>query len=201
MKPLILRWLRLTSALALCSNFLGCAGTETTNPLKSFNGSDCKLHVLGSVADVSAVALTNDADAGADADAGTDAGTPSQVVVSCVSYEQTGDKLHLTAMNFGAACGIMSWQGDAHFEGDSLFVQSKNANPECKTAGCGSCIYDFEYDVSGAPVGKPIALSIEVGRCVDGDDLNAHTSKLQLPLDQNKSGTVCRDSAGNWKPR
>jgi hypothetical protein len=187
----------LTLALVLCSQLFGCADTETTSPLGSFTGSECKMHLLGATVDVSGVALTRDDDAGAE-----DAGVPANdAIVSCISYQQHADQLHLTAMNFSAPCGVMTWQGGSHFDGDTLVVQSKNANQDCAIARCGSCIYDFTYDVTGTAAGESLPLRIEVGGCANGDNLNLHATKLELPLDHAKSGTVCRDSAGKWHSR
>jgi hypothetical protein len=154
------------------------------------------MHLLGSSADVSAVALTN----AADDDAGTDDAGVSEVVKSCVTYSKLDDgRLRIVATNFSAACGIMRWQGGSHLQDGTLVVQSQNANRDCSIAACGSCIYDFTYEVAVDSFDAALPLRIEVGQCADGDAVNRRVTTLELPLDAADAGTLCRDAAGGWR--
>jgi hypothetical protein len=122
-----------------------CNGTETDNPLASFQGSEC--HKDGTPSDGAAPHGSPDAGVGMQSAPLDVAGDYSKL--ACVVWDRGGTALHVSYKNFRSSCGI-EWAGaDAEVDGDGVRLAAKN--PGCRTARCGNCFYDLDFDVPGVP--------------------------------------------------
>ncbi len=118
--------------------------------------------------------------------------------LNCVSWKHDGvDKLSADLLNFTSAC-IMGWKGEVARPGPNqvdLIVE----NSDCDIGACGSCIYDWSFDLEGIPKGEDLALTVSVWvypreGCdwdVDpADELEEY--HLDISKDTLASGMVCR---------
>ena len=182
----------IASSLVLGVATVSCTGTETTNPLAEFKGSDCKGH-SDAREDASVAALPA---ALASADAG--------VVESrtCVSYRRDEDgTLAVRLGNFGGPCGI-AWKGEASFDGDTLVLQGKNGGHRCLVARGGrhyDLLFEVQLDANEAPEQAELPLRVEIGECADGSqDRSIDITKLTLPLAEHDQATLCLGDDGVW---
>jgi hypothetical protein len=178
----------LISSLVLGLAAVSCTGTETTNPLTSFEASDCKGH---GDADASVAALPA-------ALATVDAGVVESR--TCVSYRRgDDDTLAVRLGNFGGPCGGVAWDSGARFDGDTLLLQGKNGNPGCLIARCGGCVYDLLFEVNEAPEQDELPLRVEIGECADDSiTRSVFVTELTLPLGDHDQATLCLGDDGVW---
>lgn len=158
-------------------------GTQTGNPVLSFESSGCK--VAGHSTALTAVSSE-----------GGVAGVRSALLVDserydglqCFGYELSeSGVLTLDVLNMAGGCAI-EWDGRVELEAGTarLFVE----NPRCDVqAACGSCVYDFSFELDGVDAGAPLALELwEKGDC-EAAELDA---QVTLPLDTESRGMRCR---------
>jgi hypothetical protein len=154
-----------------------CAGgTETDNPasvLTDFASSECKTPEAGA----SAITLGSEVDG-----------------LTCVEWErQTSGALSVRLFNFSAGCaneylGRAGWGDDGALE---LAVYTDS----CTALRCGACLYDFAYELSGIAADAPLALRLGRAQCESEGTL--FDQELTLPLDEQESGIVCKQTGSS----
>jgi hypothetical protein len=161
----------------------GCGGTETNNPidpstpLVHFEGSACK----------------KDAP-----DGGGGLGESRQALMTasdydglqCIAWERgAAGKLSLQLINFRGGCSV-TWDGQAEVNADGR-VDLRLINPSCQVAGCGWCIYDFRFELSGVEPRPDLPLRIGFVDC-PSDPTVRWDYDTSLHLGEAKEGITCR---------
>jgi hypothetical protein len=174
-------------ALAFLASVVSCtgSGTETDNPaspLKDFSSSACK----NNQQDPQPQALIRASDAEG---------------LTCVEWERgEGDTLDLKLYNFSEPCGD-GYLGKAAFASDGTLEVSVYKDT-CQVAKCGSCVFDFHYQLENVSAGAP--LSLRIGSAVCETQPTTYADELTLPIDAQETGVVCRAldaSALGWYAR
>lgn len=173
------------TASVYCLVLLGCNGTETQNPasatagpLAAFGNSGCKKEILA----VSA----GTANTFSPIDAGGLWYGDEVAGLKCVAWELSSDgRLKVNLINFEGACGA-EWQGQATV--DSTGLRLGLANPQCYR--CGTCIYDWSFEVTGISGNQNLPLTINIETCPG--EQNLITASVVLPLSAQPSGIKCR---------
>jgi len=150
---------------ALCS----CEGGK--GPLVSFSDSGCKGHQEDGA--LSFLYAPLDA-----------ADYPG---LQCISYGLTEAGLGVDLFNFEGACGA-EWEGVAAVDGAAITVGV--TNPGCMIGGCGSCIYDWAFEVEGVSGGADLALTFSVETC-PGEEAPTEGT-VALPAATLGQGLMCR---------
>ena len=182
-----MKWLILTCALALAACSSDSRTVKEGSALLNFGDSGCKRdqgEALTAGPGVSRHALLT-----------TEAAPYSGL--TCFSWDATGATLKIDCLNFGGGCSI-KWQGDAVAAGGNTVTLYASHEPEdlggtigtaCANATCGSCIYDWSYEVKGIDAAKDSPLTlIEGGSCAS----RIETYTASLPLATKKKGALCR---------
>ena len=117
--------------------------------------------------------------------------------LTCLSWDATGTTLKIDCLNFGGGCGV-KWQGEAEVADGNAVKLFANHEPEdfggeigtsCAQAACGSCIYDWSFEIKGIDASKNSPLTLtEGGSCASRTD----TYTTTLPLASKKKSAVCR---------
>ena len=158
--------------LATLSSALSCAGgTDTGNPatVRDFTSSGCKNEQAD--AGRQALSIASDVDG-----------------LQCVEWTRVGSGLQLRLLNFPEGCADK-------YSGTAALTRSGELElavytDTCAVAACGSCVFDFEYELTGVPHDQPLALRI--GHAVCESEPTIFTEQLTLPIDERASGIVCR---------
>lgn len=165
-----------TLALTVCMCTTD-SGTETDNPLVVFEGSECKSGqglTLPSAVMRTAAALTLEPEL--------------YDALHCFAWERLGSgAVQVDVLNYSAGCHVAWEPGEVVLEDDRLTLTVRNA--ACAVAGCGSCIYDFTFEVSDVDEARPLQLTFQEDTCHDIE----LAAELTLPLDERESGIVCRE--------
>lgn len=152
-----------------CLFALGACGSDDDESsagggtLVGFTGSKCKKESGGS-------ALT-----AAEAHAG----------LECVRWKPSGEGLQIDLSNFEGACGA-SWQGVAKQSEKGLELRA--TNPSCLLAACGSCMYDWSFQVK-VDTTSDLALDLVTDPCPGQQ--TPETESLTLPLSKSAEGELC----------
>ena len=158
--------------LATASSCVG-SGTETDNPaspLKDFSSSECKNKEL---APGQQALIAESAVAG----------------LTCVEWERGAEgALALKVHNLGLPCGD-TYLGKAGFSSDGALELSVYQDT-CLVAKCGTCLFDFSYQLQG--IDSERALELRVGSAVCDSEPTIYRDELALPIDEQDSGVVCR---------
>jgi hypothetical protein len=155
---------------ALCLAFFACQSEK--GPLVSFGDSGCKDPLADGV--VSYLYAPPDA--------------ADYAGLQCISYGTgAGGGFAVDLFNFSSACGP-EWEGVAEVHGASVTVGV--TNPGCVMADCGSCIYDWAFEVDGVGGGADVDLTISVEAC-PGDQAPV-TETVSLPSETLVQGLLCR---------
>ncbi len=164
-----------------------CTGTETqnpSNPLINFKDSGCKKE--------NATASSNGRVATAtQALVSTDYGTET-AGMKCFAWEVVdGDRLKIDLMNFDGSCGA-EWTAQAAIASDGG-LQLSMVNPDCRIALCGTCMYDWSFEVGGVDVKKDVAVTLSIDTCPGGEPVNMPVRSVSatLPTAAQKSGILC----------
>lgn len=156
-------WLVLSVAACGSSDKTGGSGG---GPLVAFQGSACKK------------------------EAGTGQALTSQEAyagLSCVRWSPGQDgALHVELFNFEGGCGA-EWKGESTLSDSGL--ELRVVNPECLLAACGSCIYDWAFDVR-VPSDADLTVSIVKDPCPGQQ--TPETEPVTLPLSTTSQGELCR---------
>ena len=165
-----LAWVALGS-VAACAGTSG-EGTETGNPasLEHFSASECKNRAPG--AGPQALVLASAVEG-----------------LQCVewSHDESGT-LTLRLSNFPEPCGDQ-YSGAAQLAGDGALELSVYKD-RCEVLKCGSCVFDFEFRLSGIDTAQALALRTGTAVC-EGKPVNWEES-LTLAVDERETGLVCR---------
>jgi hypothetical protein len=172
-----------TRRAALCGLVLllpMCAhdGTETDNPVIDFEATRCKGRSTG--LSLPAVART----------ASAQALDPSAYEgLYCYGWEVLdGGVLALDVINRSAGCYVQWQPGPSRVDGSRIDLGV--ANGSCAIAGCGSCEYDFSFEVEGTDHGRPAELQLHAYDCEGNED--AQGPVVVLPIDERPEGLLCR---------
>jgi hypothetical protein len=166
----LLAWVALGSIAACAGTSTG--GTETGNPasLEHFSASECKNRepAAGPEALVLASAIEG---------------------LQCVewSHDEAG-ALSLRLSNFPEPCGD-EYLGAAKL-GDDGALELSVYKDRCEVLKCGSCVFDFEFRLSGVDTASPLALRTGSAVC-EGKSVNWDEA-LSLAVDEAETGHVCR---------
>lgn len=162
----------ISTLLLLLAGCSATGGTETDNPagpLKDFSSSGCK-----SRDEVSSSALTLASDLAG---------------LSCVEWEtQAPGLLQVKLHNFAEGCAEQ-YLGKGEIATDGALELSVYST-SCTALRCGSCLYDFEYELSGVATDAP--LDLRLGSALCASQAATFDLSLTLPLDEQASGVVCR---------
>jgi hypothetical protein len=154
--------------------YLACAGTETDNPanptLEKFESSQCKKQPDGQGGQQPLI-LASSANG-----------------LQCFEWEQTGsDSVTLRLLNFDQGC-VLSWKGAATYTDGK--VDLALTNERCSVARCGSCLYDFTFDLKGVALNAALPVRVGFAACADEAVNWKHTALL--PVADAPSGVLCR---------
>jgi len=156
------------TAAALC---FAAACSDGSGNLKRFDDSGCKKETALSSG---TYALSN----------------ASYDGLQCIQWKTTAETaMTVTCINFANACGP-TWKGDAVFEPPSTLRLTVD-NPGCMIAACGSCIYDWTFEVDKVEPEKDLKLAIEANYCPGKE--KPDTWSFTIPSARLASGIVCRN--------
>jgi hypothetical protein len=162
----------------LLASLVGCSsggGTETDNPasvLADFTSSGCKSRESNELPN--ALTLRSDV-----------AG------LECVEWEvQASGELRVLLHNLSEACAE-GYQGQATLTDHGLDLHVYQTT--CDVFRCGSCAYDFDYRLAAISTAEPLPLRLGWARCASEPPTWHDT--LTLPLDEQRSGIVCKSAA------
>jgi len=147
-------------------------GTETSNPatLEHFGASECKTRAPE--AGRGALSLSSETDG-----------------LQCVEWSRDADgTLSLKLLNFVEPCGE-AYLGAAELAADGALELSVYKD-SCEVFRCGSCLFDFEFRVTGVTGDVPLTLRTGTATCKTQPV--SWEESLRLPLDERASGTICR---------
>jgi len=160
--------------LAFLATVVSCtgSGTETDNPatpLKSFSSSACKTKGLGE----GQQALVRESDADG---------------LTCVEWtRQPGGALELQLYNIAEPCGEYLGTAATGTDGSVELTVYKDT---CDVFRCGTCVFDFHYELNNVPADEPLRLRI--GSAVCESKPTTVTDELVLPIDSQDTGILCR---------
>jgi hypothetical protein len=180
-----MRSLAYSSLLVLLTIF-ACNGTETQNPnsggsLLAFGNSGCKKETLAST--------SNRTQAVTPADAGVISYGDEVEGLKCFAWQTTGaDAVKISLINFEEACGAQ-WQGSVRAESNGALTLGL-VNPNCLIAKCGSCIYDWSFEVKGITINQNLPVAVNIDTCPGQEAVK--TTNAELPLATQPSGILCR---------
>lgn len=169
---------------------VACAGTETqnpANPLVSFNDSGCKKE-NGSKSVAAWKRLGDEYATAAQAVVSTDYSAETSGL-KCFAWEVSdGGQVKIDLINFESSCGP-KFVGDAKLDSSGV-LQLSVTNPGCMVADCGSCIYDWSYEVAAIDTSKPLAVRMGIDVCPGREDIEYSTTSL--PVNTQPSGILCK---------
>lgn len=150
----------------------GTGGTETGNPasLEHFRASECKNMAPGSGPQALLLASSLEG-------------------LQCVEWSHDGaGALSLRLSNFPEPCGE-TYLGAAKLGADGALELSVYKD-RCEVLKCGSCVFDFDFEVSGVETNAPLAL--RTGAAVCESKPVTWDEALSLAVDERDSGVMCR---------
>jgi len=157
-----------------------CTGTETDNPSIDFDfaGSQCKKTGFSEkiLPGATSAALMSDDLRG----------------LHCIAWNADDEgRLKLQVSNYDGPCLVeVEWEGRVLERKDGGFdLRVAFTDPECRIAACGSCLYDFQFEIEGVDTHAPLPLSFGDEICGEPDDSPV---ELTLPLDEGRDGLACR---------
>jgi hypothetical protein len=178
-------WLWVAAPAWLCA--CTAAGTETDNPLANFQGTECK---SGETTSALTLASTSSLAQPATGDSAPDpfVAGPEYDGLFCVAWDASdaGD-LRIDLYNYPGGCHV-DWIGHARASDEGLNLELEVAG--CRIAGCGGCIYDLSFELRRIDVAAPLPLAVAERSCSESPD--AEIAELTLPLDERRSGVLCR---------
>jgi hypothetical protein len=170
-----------------------CNGTETDNPatpLRSFTASECDKSYDGPVGGPPAP------DGGVAKTTAALLSVVDQDGLSCVYWERTeAGELRIALTNIMDGCGIEWKDARARVEGSEVFLDV--VNPRCAVAGCGWCIYDFDFEVADVPEAADLRVHLSAvsdggERCDEGEEgAEVDDEHFTVPAGE-QSGSRCR---------
>jgi hypothetical protein len=167
-----LGWMVLGTVASCAGSGTGGGGTETGNPatLQHFAASECKTRAPEP--GKQALSAASDLDG-----------------LQCVEWSRDASGvLTLRLSNFPEPCGD-AYLGAAKLASDGALELSVYKDG-CQIFKCGTCLYDFDFELAGIPTDAPLRLRTGVASC-ESEPVNWDDA-LQLPLDAQPSGLSCR---------
>jgi len=169
---------------------LQCTGTETENPIApliSFHGSECKKELPVAAKSVPPP------DGGTLADNHSVSFDSSYDGLQCIAWQKLDSgTFRFELGNFPNSCGIEDWQGRVSVASDGRVVLHA-VNSGCRAAACGSCLYDWAFDVRGVSEVADAQLLVSV---VNDDGSicpsNIPPYDVTLPTTDTAQGILCR---------
>lgn len=160
-----------TSLIAAnCSSDSDDPGADSST-LASFAGSDCK-EFGGASSGSHFRSLPPD-------------NTSAYDGLSCIRWD--ADSRTVEFINYPQACGA-EWEGDASLSGNEVTLTVDN--PDCSLAACGTCFYDWSFELSSFPTDGDLSVSAEIDSCPNEDGFEG--IQVSLPLDESPSSILCR---------
>lgn len=149
----------------------GTGGAPTGPSMAAFEGSGCKKESSTTSGTIAQPLTEDDVYAG----------------LQCVKWDTIDGGFRIGLTNFEGACGA-EWQGQVATQGQD--VELRLVNPDCMIAACGSCIYDWTFDVrmSASEGGDTFSLVVDPCPGEQAPDVES----VQLPLATEPSGELCR---------
>lgn len=190
MRYVLLIGFAIVIAAFACSDSGSSSGDGGSGALSNFSASECKKESAQALYASLTRALV------------TGVASGDYEGLKCVSWDAGADGgAKIDLINFESACGP-KWQGGATVgEGNALALAVDN--PGCMLAGCGSCIYDWSFAVTGLTAGKDIALVMKVNACPDdATSTNNVSYSVTIPAAATPKGIMCRYAdwgALNWQ--
>jgi hypothetical protein len=173
------RWRASVCAIALSMSMCTTEGTETDNPVVDFDATECKTH--GTALTLATVARTA---------AALDADPSAYDGLYCYAWETLEDGgLSIDVINFMGGCYVMWKLGASRVEGSQIDLGV--ANGYCSIAACGSCPYDFTFEIEGADLSQAAEVQLHQYDCKGGGDF-ATQPKVVLAIDAQPEGMLCR---------
>ena len=118
--------------------------------------------------------------------------------LSCVAWQRLGaNETKVDLYNYTGACGT-TWVGDAAVAADGT-LELHVDNPSCTIAKCGSCLYDWSFDVHAV---VPPASATPVAIAIDTCQGQQATTLLSATLGTAETGISCTFAdygALNWQ--
>ena len=117
--------------------------------------------------------------------------------LQCVRWSPIDGGFSVFLRNFDGACGA-EWEGRVTALASA--TELRVVNPKCLLAKCGTCMYDFTFDVKMAAKAGGDAFDLVLDPCPGQQD--AKTVSVTLPLATEPSGELCRyasASALGWQ--
>ena len=145
----------------------GCPSEESN--LVSFQGSACKKDAA--FAEIMPLYSTFDSD--------------ELAGLQCVAWKRADGGMKVDLINFSGACGA-DWHGKAVVDGDRVTVTVEN--PRCMVADCGSCIYDWSFDVDGVDPEAAITVVAEQDTCPGEQEIDRVTATIPAGAPE---GIIC----------
>jgi hypothetical protein len=158
---------------AFLASVVSCAGgTETDNPatLKGFTASACKSRAPAP----GQQALVRETDAEG---------------LQCVewSHDASGS-LTLRLLNFPEPCAD-AYLGTSNLTKDGTLELSVYKD-SCEVFRCGTCVFDFDFELSGINTGQP--LTLRTGSAICQSEPTTWDDPIALAVDQREGGVMCR---------
>ncbi len=173
---------RATISLVLGSLlFVSCTGSDNqgSSVLREFRDSGCKKERgLESASDTASItqALVS-------ADYSTET-----MGLKCFAWESVAaGGLKIDLYNFEGPCGA-EWTGEASLQDLGALALSL-VNPDCLIASCGSCIYDWSFEVADFDTSQPLPVSVGIDTCPGEQEVER--LEATLPVDTQQSGILC----------
>jgi len=158
-------------------------GTETDNPVVDFDATECKAH--GTALTLATVARTA---------AAQEVDPSAYDGLYCYAWETLDDgRLSIDVINFSGGCHVPWKLGASRVDG--AHIELGVASDFCGESACGSCAYDFTFEIDGVDLSEPAEVRLRQYDCHGGGDFEPEPSVV-LPLDGEPSGIVCRMQNG-----
>lgn len=158
---------------AVLASVVSCAGgTETGNPatLKGFTASGCKSRPPE--AGQQALVRASDAEG-----------------LQCVEWSRdAGGSLTLRLLNFPEPCGDQYLGAAGVTKAGELELSVYKDS--CGVLRCGTCVFDFDFQLSGIDATAPLDLRTGTANCKS--DPTTWDDTVTLAVDQADSGVLCR---------
>jgi hypothetical protein len=165
-------WALLASVVSCAGTGTGTGGTETGNPasLEHFAASDCKSRAPEPGQQALLLASAVDG-------------------LQCVEWSRdAAGALDLRLSNFPEPCGD-KYLGAAHVADDGALELSVYKD-SCEVFRCGTCVFDFDFRLSGIEAESPLELRTGTATCESAK--TTWEEALSLAIDEQPSGVRCR---------
>lgn len=109
--------------------------------------------------------------------------------LTCVGWQRTDAGLILDLYNFEGACGAR-WTGDGALAADGT-LEVRIDNPGCTIAACGTCLYDWSFELSARLPEQAVPLAVVVSACPGEQE----SRRVTAALGAEASGLACTQAS------